>query len=149
MVESSSFSTSTPVAGTDMNQPSETSGSNETITPRRLYKKVLRPKNSSTQVNQIQESTAETQTHQNEEVILVRVRRQRESEPLEALELSFEQASNVLKRQRLVTQADALVDQFNASVQLDSNKRAVQAKNSTASAAEEETKSGFALGAKN
>ena len=43
-------------------------------------------------------------------MILVRVRRQRESEPLEALELSFEKASNFLKRQRLITQSDALVD---------------------------------------
>ena len=109
--------------------------------PPRLFKKVVRPK---TNLAPQLPSSMEEQPVE-EEVILVRVRRQRESEPLEALELSFAQASNVLKRQRLVTQSDALVEQFNAVVQLDEDKMKLGSKSTTVV---EESKGGFVLGAK-
>lgn len=49
------------------------------------------------------------------EVLLVRVRRRCEAEPLEELELSFDQA-NQLKRKRFVTQSESLVARFEASL---------------------------------
>ena len=42
---------------------------------------------------------------------MVRVRRERGAEPLEAIELDFDR-ENQLKRKRLVTQSSALADQF-------------------------------------
>lgn len=76
---------------------------------------------------------------------MVRVRRHREAEPLEALELSFDKASNTLKRQRLVTQSDALVAQFNAVIKLDERK----SQEAAGVVPQEESKEGgFVLGAK-
>ena len=57
--------------------------------------------------------------------------------------MSFDQTSNILKRQRLVTQSDALLAQFNAVVKLDEEKKLGVQKIQPI----EETKGGFALGA--
>ena len=54
-----------------------------------------------------------------EQPLLVRVKRQRESEPLEQLEMEFDPMTNTLKRRKLVTQSEALTKQFNDQLNLD------------------------------
>lgn len=54
-----------------------------------------------------------------EQPLLVRVKRQRESEPLEQLEMEFDPMTNTLKRRKLVTQSEALAKQFNDQLNLE------------------------------
>lgn len=54
-----------------------------------------------------------------EQPLLVRVKRQRESEPLEQLEMEFDSMTNTLKRRKLVTQSEALTKQFNDQLNLE------------------------------
>ena len=74
-------------------------------------------------------------------MLLVRVRRRCDVEPLEALELSFDKA-NKLKRKRFVTQSEALIAKFGASFSFE---EAPVKKDLTKES--EETKQGFVLGA--
>ena len=69
----------------DAQETTETQDNQDSSQPnRRVYKKVVRPK-----------TNAETESAcPNEEVLLVRVRRRAEAEPLEALELDFDQNTN-------------------------------------------------------
>ena len=55
-----------------------------------------------------------------EQPLLVRVKRQREAEPLEQLEMEFDPMTNALKRRKLVTQPEALAKQFEDGFNLES-----------------------------
>ena len=54
------------------------------------------------------------------ECFLLRVRRRRDEEPLEEVELEYDMTCGALKRQKLVTETEALVNNFNYSVSLES-----------------------------
>lgn len=54
--------------------------------------------------------------------MLVRVKRERSDEPLEELQLQF-RLDGSLKRQKLLTQSEALVNRFNQVVAIDTQAR--------------------------
>jgi hypothetical protein len=48
--------------------------------------------------------------------VLLKVKRERDSEPLDAVELEFDNRTGTLKRQKLITEQQALIDNFHSSM---------------------------------
>lgn len=91
---------------------------------RPVFKKYKVPKNGHKPPTTITTPSQSQPQPQPQQTVLLRVKRLRDQEPLEELELQFDKGG-VLKRRKLVTESQALVKRFNQSLALNDSSSAV------------------------